>query len=260
MLRLIFLAQLLMTLLYLGKFGLVIILVTFFALIILYLWTTRKFLRKDQNLLSFEEMPWLYDGIVRMANKAGIATPDIYILDDYIPNAYSFGNSIVLSLGLFEVLDEDGILAVAAHEIGHIRNRDTVIFPLVSYIRYLMIPMVVLNALFSKSLLVALASLMFYVLYEVERVHYLRKREFKADDTALRLVSKPLSLKEALEELRYYEDLRINVKVSELPSIEPGIERKYHNPIFATHPSYDERIWRIMAEVDVMTLNERIFN
>ncbi|RLF82075.1 zinc metallopeptidase, partial [Thermococci archaeon] len=78
MLRLIFLAQLLMTLLYLGKFGLVIILVTFFALIILYLWTTRKFLRKDQNLLSFEEMPWLYDGIMRMANKAGIATPDIY--------------------------------------------------------------------------------------------------------------------------------------------------------------------------------------
>ena len=260
MLKLIFLAQVLITLLYLGKLGLLFVLGISLVLAGLYLWTVKSSLKKEHKKLSYEDMPWLYDGIMRMANKAGIATPEVYLLDDYIPNAYSFRNSIVLSIGLFEVLDEDEILAVAAHEIGHIRNRDTVIFPLVSYIRYLMIPMVVLNALFSKSLLVALASLMFYVLYEVERVHYLRKREFKADDTALRLVSKPLSLKEALEELRYYEDLRINVKVPEVPSIEPGIERKYHNPIFATHPSYDERIWRIMAEVDVMTLNERIFN
>ncbi|USG99714.1 M48 family metalloprotease [Thermococcus argininiproducens] len=260
MLKLIFLAQLLITLLYLGRIGLAVTLLTIFILVGLYFWTIRRSLQRDQRLLSFEDMPWLYDGIMRMANKAGIAPPEIYILDDYIPNAYSFGNSIVLSLGLFEVLDEEEILAVAAHEIGHIKNSDTLMFPLISYLRYLMLSLVLLNTVFSKSLLVSVVSILLYIAYEVERSRHLRKREFKADETALRLVSKPLALKEALEELKYYEDLRTTVKDPVLPSIEPSIERKSQKPFFTTHPSYDERIWRIMAEVDAMTLRERIFN
>ncbi|MCD6189221.1 MAG: M48 family metalloprotease [Thermococcus sp.] len=260
MLKLIFLAQVLITLLYLGKLGLLFVLGISLVLAGLYLWTVKSSLKKEHKKLSYEDMPWLYDGIMRMANKAGIATPEVYLLDDYIPNAYSFRNSIVLSIGLFEVLDEEEILAVAAHEIGHIKNGDTLLFPLVSYGRYLMLAMALLNFLIFRSTFVSLASFVFYLLYEMCRSNYLKQREFKADETALRLIPVPLALKRALEELKYYEDLRVKVKESALPSIEPEIERPHQKSLFETHPSYEERIWRIMAEVEAMTLRQRIFN
>ncbi|USS41593.1 M48 family metalloprotease [Thermococcus aggregans] len=262
MLELILLAQVLITLLYLGKIGLWLILGVFLTLVGLYLWTVKNFLKKKHRKISYEDLPWLYKGIMKMANKAGIKTPEVYLLDDYIPNAYSFRNSIVLSLGLFEVLDEEEILAVAAHEIGHIKNRDTLLFPLVSCGRYFMLVMAFLNLLFlfSRSTFGSLASFTLYLLYEVCRSHWLKQREFKADETALHLIPVPLALKRALEELKYYEDLRVRVKESALPSIEPTIERPHQKSLFETHPTYEERIWRIMAEIEAMNPRERMFS
>ncbi|HIP89009.1 MAG TPA: zinc metallopeptidase [Thermococcus paralvinellae] len=245
---LIVFAQLLITLFYLGKLGLVITLGIMVFLYLIFIWITKHSLTGNCSKLQWEEMPWLYDGIARMANKAGIGMPHIYILDDYIPNAYSFGNSIVLSLGLFEVLDEEQILGVAAHEIGHIKNGDTILFPLMAYGRYLMLFLSAVIIVFVQTTVAVLASLGLYVLYEIERFKFLKEREFKADETALYLLDRPFSLKEALEELKYYEDLRITVKTSALPGIEPNIERK--KSFMNTHPSYDERIWRILAEIE----------
>lgn len=250
MLRFIVLAQLLITVFYLGKFGLAVVFVTVMFLFLMYIWITRHSLPKDYSRLKWEEMPWLYEGIARMASKAGIGMPYVYILDDYIPNAYSFGSSIVLSLGLFEVLDEEQILGVAAHEIGHIKNGDTVIFPLVAYGRYLMLFLSSIITVFVHTTMAALISFGLYILYEIERAKFLKRREFKADETALYLLDRPFSLKEALEELKYYEDLRINVRASALPGIEPNIERKQKRSLMDTHPSYDERIWKILAEIE----------
>lgn len=249
MLRLIFLAQLAITLVYLRRLGLLFVLGILLVLFGLYLWTITRILRGEHRKLSPDDMPWLYEGIVRMANKAGITTPEIYILDDYIPNAYSFRNSIVLSMGLFEVLDEEEILAVAAHEIGHIKNKDTILFPLVSYGRYFMFALALLNSLISQEALVSLVSFTFYLLYEVLRSDYLKQREFKADEAALRIISTPLALKRALEELKYYEDLRIEVKESAFPSIEPEIERPHQRSIFDTHPSYEERNGELLQKL-----------
>ncbi|ADT83933.1 M48 family metallopeptidase [Thermococcus barophilus] len=250
MLRLIILAQILITVLYLGKFGLVVVFGSASMLLLMYLWVTRHSLKREHSKLKWEDMPWLYDGIARMANKAGIGMPYVYILDDYIPNAYSFGNSIVLSLGLFEVLDREQILGVAAHEIGHIKNGDTLIFPIIAYGRYFMLFLAGAISLIVHSTIAVLASLGLYMLYEIERLKFLKEREFKADETALYLLDRPFSLKEALEELKYYEDLRINVRASALPGIEPNIERKQKKSFMDTHPSYDERIWRILAEIE----------
>ena len=134
-----------------------------------------------------------------------IKTPKVYILEDYIPNAYSFKDSIVLSLGLFEVLQENEILGVVAHEIGHIKNKDTLLFPLISYGRYWMITLSMLT-LFSFNLRAILVSLILLLAYERQRVRFFKKREFMADEAALYVLERPFDLKDALEELSYYED------------------------------------------------------
>jgi heat shock protein HtpX len=250
MLYLIIPLEALLVLYVLGNLGLSLILGSSILLILLYFWSSQHMF--GENLLPLErrDFPWLYDGIAEMAERAGIPMPRVYLLDDYIPNAYSFGNTIVLSLGLFEVLDREEILAVAAHELGHIKNGDTKLFPLITYGRYLF-KITTMALLIFASPLLKLVAILLYGGYELSRTGLMKNREFGADESALRLLTVPLSLKKALEELKYYEDLRENVKVSGVPSIEPSIERERKFTLIPeTHPSYEERIWRITYEMD----------
>ena len=234
----------------LGDLGVSMAVGTAIILGILYLWATRHKFGENLIPLEREEMPWLYDGIAELSKKARVPMPRVYLLDDYIPNAYSFGNTIVLSLGLFEVLDREGIIAVAAHELGHIKNGDTKWFPVITYGRGLIV-VTTLVLLIAGNLMVKGASLVLYLAYELARSDFMKRREFLADETALRLLAVPMSLKKALEELKYYEDLRMKVKLNAVPSIEPSLEREKRLSFFTeTHPSYEERILRITFEMN----------
>jgi len=242
----------------LKELGLEMVMVSLGFIILLNLWVSTRDVKGNYVNLERKEVPWLYDGIARMARKAGISMPRVLILDDYIPNAYSFKNTVVLSMGLFEVLEEGEILAVAAHEIGHIKNGDTRMFPMLAYGRYLTMIFTAALIILADSWIVTLVALSLYALYEVARADFLKDREFKADETALRLLDAPMNLKRALEELKYYEDLRVKVKQSALPSIEPSIERKQKKPLVDTHPSYDERILRILMELNSNMFNQKV--
>ncbi|CAD5244996.1 Zinc metallopeptidase [Thermococcus camini] len=250
MLFIIMALEVLLAVIALAELGLEISLVAFGTVLALYVWASTHDIKGEYVPLQRNEMPWLYDGIAEMARKAGLPMPRVYILDEYIPTAYSFKNTIVLSLGLFEVLDQEEILAVAAHELGHIKNGDTRTFPVLAYGRYLMVMFTGILMLLTRSLVISAASLTLLGLYEVTRANFHKEREFQADETALRLLDTPMNLKRALEELKYYEDLRIGIKSNVLPSIEPSIERKQKVQIIETHPSYDERIFRIIIEMN----------
>jgi len=198
----------------------------------------------------------LIERLHSILERANLRDVEIYALEEYIPNAYSYGRRVVLSLGLFEILDDEEIAAVVAHELGHIKNRDTFLFPLVAYVRIFAFLMPFLLLALTQSFWITIGGFALYLWFELERSKFLRSREFKADDVALRLLEKPLSLKAALEELKYYEDLRARVKSHTLPGIEPTIDRpfqekrNYWRPsflIFPTHPTYEERIFRIVA-------------
>ncbi|AFK23047.1 M48 family metallopeptidase [Pyrococcus sp. ST04] len=256
-----FIFQLLIVSLTYGRYG---IIASMLAVLLLMLWykISLKFnLPTDRySLIKWEDIPWLYDGIARMANRARISMPKIYIEDSPIPTAYSFRNAIVLSAGLFEVLDKDEILAVAAHEIGHIKNGDTFIFPLSKYAQYIMGALTIAILAGSTSQGIKIISALNFLIYYAGLRKFLRKREFLADSVALRIAEVPYALKEALEELKYYE-AALKAKDIPLPTIKPQVERKEEpqNPIMyimSTHPSYDERIARIMAIVDMYRIFE----
>jgi heat shock protein HtpX len=251
MLFLIASLEVLLAVIALAELGLEISLAAFGAIVLLYIWVSLHDVKGRYTSLQRSEMPWLYDGIAEMAQKAKLPMPRVYLLDEYIPMAYSFKDAIVLSLGLFEVLDQDEILAVAAHELGHIKNGDTKTFPVLAYGRYLMVVFTAVLILLTKNATVSAAAIGLLTLYEVMRADFQKEREFQADETALRLLETPMSLKKALEELKYYEDLRIGMKSSALPSIEPTIDRnrKQKVQLIETHPSYDERIFRILVEM-----------
>lgn len=82
--------------------------------------------------LTEQDNPELYAMVERLALKAGIPTPKAYLIDNPQPNAFATGRNpqngtVAVTTGLLSLLDSREVAAVLAHEIGHIKNRDTLI-------------------------------------------------------------------------------------------------------------------------------------
>ena len=78
------------------------------------------------------EAPDLYRAIQDLAMQANLPMPKVYLIPDAAPNAFATGrnpkhSSVAVTQGLLSMLNRDEIKSVIAHELGHIRNRDTLI-------------------------------------------------------------------------------------------------------------------------------------
>lgn len=91
------------------------------------------------------ENSWLEGAVSKLAQQAGVKMPRLAIVPDRTPNAFVFGNSssnmtLAVNQGLLEQLKEDEIQGVLAHELGHVRHKDSIIMtfmsaiPLVAYV------------------------------------------------------------------------------------------------------------------------------
>ncbi|RKG62927.1 protease HtpX [Corallococcus sp. CA054B] len=82
--------------------------------------------------LSYEQAPWLHEMVERLAARAGMPKPKVYILPTAQPNAFATGRNpshaaVAVTAGIVDILDRRELEGVLAHEIGHVRNRDTLI-------------------------------------------------------------------------------------------------------------------------------------
>lgn len=83
------------------------------------------------------EIPWLEQAVVQLSQRAGIPAPAMYISPDPQPNAFAAGRNpsvavVCINEGLFNIMDRQEVVAVLAHEIAHVRNRDTLIMTVVA--------------------------------------------------------------------------------------------------------------------------------
>lgn len=82
--------------------------------------------------LPYEQAPWLHAMVERLSARAGMPKPKVYLLPTPQPNAFATGRNpshaaVAVTAGIMELLDERELEGVLAHEIGHVRNRDTLI-------------------------------------------------------------------------------------------------------------------------------------
>jgi len=189
-----------------------------------------------------------------LAEKANIPKPRLYYLDTDTPNAFATGRSpskgvVAVTRGLIDKLDESEIEGVIAHEIAHIKNRDTLTQAVaatmagaITWIGHLFFFGDRENRnIFSYLLLFIVAPLAAMLI----RLAISRSREYTADRTGA-MLSDPLSLASALD--------KISKSVKEKPM--HGNEATSHmfiiNPfsggvagLFSTHPPVNERIRRL---------------
>ena len=194
------------------------------------------------------EAPLLHSSIERLAARAGVVKPRLYVIPDGFPRALSAGrgamsSSVAVSVGLMGLPAPAEIDGVLAHEIAHVRNRDVLVQTTAVVLAASLVELSRVGGWMSRALL--------YVLGPVAAsfVHLLLspRREFEADRLAADLCESPHGLADAL--------LRLD-QASELVSFEasPATEPLYTiNPfaeeglakLFVTHPPVGERVQRL---------------
>lgn len=198
--------------------------------------------------LPMAESPGFHSTVERLAARAGVLKPRLYLIPDGLPRALAAGrgprgSSLAVSSGLLAAASPAELEAVVAHELAHVRNRDVVVQTSVVVLAATLLELSRVGGWFQRLLL--------YVLGPVAAafVHLMlsRNREFLADRDAAVLCESPHPLADALVRLDAAAEL---VEFAGSPATEPLYTI---NPfmedglaaLFVTHPPVAERVRRL---------------
>ena len=216
------------------------------------------------------DLPWLYDMIERLAQRAALPMPRLYVCPQAAPNAFATGRSprhaaVAITQGMLQSFPPQEIEGVMAHELAHVRHRDvlistvaSVLAGMLSYAAYMLMffgggrgsrdnPLAGIGAL----LMVVLAPLAAGLI----QMAISRQREFAADNFAGELTGNPLQLAGALQRLQVGNE-RIptdtNPAFHNLYIVEPLSGGRGMLSLFATHPPVEQRIAALRAQAGRM--------
>ena len=212
------------------------------------------------RVVSPSEAPELYATVDRLRMRAGLPMPTVAIAPHEQPNAFATGrnpgNAVVCATrGLLDLVDQDELEGVLAHELGHVRNRDmllqTVSATLAGAITNLARFGMYAPRRDSGRAMGPLAALLAPLAAMVLQFAISRSREFKADEAGAEISGKPLALASALEKLEASArrvPMQIPPSVAPLAQVNPLAAFGGRLPrLFATHPSTAERVERLRA-------------
>ena len=214
------------------------------------------------------QAPGLYVMVRRLATRAQIPLPRIYIIPTDTPNAFATGRNpqhaaVAVTEGIMRILDEDELEGVLAHELSHVTNRDvlisTIAATLAGAITYLA-HMAQWAAFFggrsrddeeggSNPIVMLLFAVLAPIAAMLVQLAVSRAREFQADASGARLAGRSYGLAKALEKIEVasrVEPLPANPATAHLFIVNPLSGESFAR-LFSTHPPTEERIARLRA-------------
>src|SRR5881398_2325395 len=198
--------------------------------------------------LQFAEAPILHSTVERLAARAGVAKPRLYLIPDGLPRALAAGrgprgSSLAVSTGLVSACTPAELEGVLAHELAHVRHRDVALQTAVVVLAASMLELSRIGGWLERALLFVLGPV------AAACVHLLLspKREYEADRTAAELCGSPHGLADALLRLEQAAELvefRGSPATEPLYTINPFIEEGLA-ALFVTHPRVGDRVRRL---------------
>jgi heat shock protein HtpX len=212
------------------------------------------------------EAPGLYAIVRRLATRAGIPMPPVYLIPSDTPNAFATGRNpehaaVAVTQGIMRILDEDELEGVLAHELSHVKNRDvlisTIAATLAGAITYLA-HMAQWAAFFGGSrsddeegggnpIALILMAVLAPVAALLVQMAVSRAREYQADASGARLAGRAAGLAHALQKLEMASQampMQANPATAHLFIVNPLSGRALMQ-LFSTHPPIEERIARL---------------
>lgn len=202
---------------------------------------------------------WLLSTIERLSNNAGIPVPKAYIMQNPQPNAFATGRSpshaaVALTTGLLDTLTDDEIEGVIAHELAHIKHRDTLIMTVTATIAGAISALANFAMFFghgrgerSNPLAgIAIAILAPFAAMIVQ-LAISRTREYGADRGGAEISGKPLALASALAKISQASKRIPNMAAENNPAtahlfISNPLYLRKTDGLFSTHPAPENRI------------------
>jgi heat shock protein HtpX len=233
-----------------------------------YWWSDRIVLSMHgAQEVTEREAPELYRSVRSLAQRAGLPVPRVYLIPEEAPNAFATGRdpahgAVAVTHGLMRTLDRNEMAGVIAHELAHIKHRDTLIMTIAATLAGaigMLANMAQWALLFGRSSeeeeganpLAGLAGILIApVAAMLIQMAISRAREFVADEGGAQICANPLALASALRKIEGWS--------REVP-MEAGTPATAHlfivNPfagggllkLFSTHPPTDERVARLQT-------------
>src|SRR5580704_14317434 len=208
-----------------------------------------------------EQLPRLYDVMERLAAKANLPVPKLYVIPEAAPNAFATGRnprhaSVAVTQGLLELMNDEELEGVIAHELSHVRNYDILISSVAATLAGAITWIAHWGAWFGggddderNRGSGILGLLMFFLAPLAAMLLQLglsRQREYAADSTGARMVGNPYGLMSALQKLGAYNQriptTAISPSTSALCIVKPLFGRGGTSSLFSTHPPLEKRI------------------
>jgi heat shock protein HtpX len=211
--------------------------------------------------ISKEQAPRLYEVMERLAAKSNLPMPKMYLIPQAAPNAFATGRnpshaSVAVTQGLMELMDDEELEGVIAHELSHVRNYDILTSSIAATIAGAITWVARMGFWFGGNrergggltgiLMLILAPFAALLL----QMGISRQREYQADASGARMVGHPYGLIRALEKLGAYNK-RIPMDVppttSALMIVQPLSAGQIFSSLFTTHPPLADRIAQLRA-------------
>lgn len=252
-----------------GEGGMLIALVLSLVMNVSAYWFSDKIALKmaGAKAVTEAEAPELHAIVARLAQVAGLPMPRLFVINQPAPNAFATGRDpnhavVAVTSGILEIVNERELTAVLAHELGHVRNRDTLVMTAVASIAGA-IAYLAQMAQFSMffgggnsddeeggglGIVGMIAAIIFLPLAAMLiQLAVSRSREFGADVTGAEVSGNPLALASALRKMEAASKqipLPVSPSVAHLFIVQPLLPGGFSR-LFATHPPIEQRIARL---------------
>jgi heat shock protein HtpX len=217
--------------------------------------------------ISPQQAPGLYQMVQRLCDRAGLPVPAIYIIPSPAANAFATGRdpehaAVAVTQGILELLPEDELEGVIAHELTHVANRDTLtqavaatiagaisfLAQMASYGLWYSAPSSRDNRSGVNPIGLLLTVVLAPVAATIIQLAISRTREFSADAGSARMTGNPRALARALQRL---ESAAKQLPIVGNPAFEPllivnAFSGQFMSELFSSHPSTEVRIEQLL--------------
>lgn len=214
-----------------------------------------------------EQLPRVYDTVERLTQKVGLPMPKVFVIPSDSPNAFATGRnpahaSVAVTEGILNLLSDEELEGVLAHELGHVRNRDILISSIAATLAgaiTMLARMAMWGAMFGgmgggdreDRRGGGLAALFMLILAPIAamliQMAISRSREYQADATGAQFTGNPYALANALRKLDTYSrrlPMNASPSTAHMFIVQPLMGMDFSS-LFSTHPPIAKRIERL---------------
>lgn len=249
-----------------GQSGMVIALVVAAAMNLFAYWNSDKMVLSMYGAREVDERsaPELVSLVRQLASAAGIPMPRVYVMENSQPNAFATGRNpehaaVAVTTGLLNTVNREELSGVLAHELGHIKNRDTLLMTVTATIAGAISMLANFGFYFggrsnNNGNIGFIGSLLLLILGPLAaglvQMAISRTREYEADREGAEISKRPLALASALQKIAGRAEQIPNMPAERNPAsahlfiVNPLSGARMDN-LFSTHPNVENRVERL---------------